>query len=84
MLVGNRFPADGDRVFASIAGLPAHPLLVHLSVVAAPVGAVLLLLWATVPRWRARLGTVTVGVSAVAFAASLLAKSTGGCCPPWV
>ncbi|MDN3461582.1 DUF2231 domain-containing protein [Kocuria sp. APC 4018] len=64
-------------MFASIAGLPAHPLLVHLSVVAAPVGALLLLLWATAPRWRARLGTFTVGVSAVAFAASLLAKSTG-------
>ena len=77
LLVGNRFRADDDRVLTSIAGLPAHPLLVHLSVVAAPVGAILLLLWATVPRWRARFGAVTAGVSAVAFAASLLAKSTG-------
>ena len=42
-----------------------------------PLGALLLLLWVLVPRWRTRLRTVTVGVSAVALAASVVAKSTG-------
>ncbi|RKQ36810.1 DUF2231 domain-containing protein [Kocuria tytonis] len=64
-------------MFASIAGLPAHPLLVHLSVVAAPLGALLLLLWALVPRWRRGLRATTVGVNAVALLASVIAKSTG-------
>lgn len=77
MLVGADGVAQDERVLETIAGLPAHPLLVHLSVVADPLGAILLLLWASVPRWRQRLATVTVAVVAVAFAASVLAKSTG-------
>ena len=64
-------------MLTTIAGLPAHPLLVHLAVVAAPLGAVLLMLWALVPRWRHRLGATTAVVNIVAFVASLVAKSTG-------
>ncbi|WP_243635576.1 DUF2231 domain-containing protein [Kocuria tytonicola] len=77
MLVAHGNDVEDERVLTTIAGLPAHPLLVHLSVVAVPLGAVLLLLWALVPRWRAQLRAVTVGVTAVAFLASVVAKSTG-------
>ncbi|WJY63874.1 hypothetical protein CATRI_09010 [Corynebacterium atrinae] len=61
----------------SVAGIPAHPLIVHLTVVAVPVAALLLLVWAVAPRLRGRLATLTVVVAAVGAAATLGAKFTG-------
>jgi hypothetical protein len=61
-------------VLDSIAGLPAHPLLVHGAVVLAPlaaVGAVVMALWS---RFSRRFGVVVVVVSGVAFVSSALAK----------
>jgi divalent metal cation (Fe/Co/Zn/Cd) transporter len=64
-------------VLDSIAGLPAHPLLVHGAVVLAPlaaVGAVVMALWS---RFSRRFGVVVVVVSGVAFVSSALAKLSG-------
>lgn len=61
----------------SVAGIPAHPLIVHLTVVAVPVAALLLLVWAIAPRLRGRLATLTVIVAAVGAAATFAAKFTG-------
>ncbi|WHF25004.1 hypothetical protein QJS66_21695 [Kocuria rhizophila] len=53
------------------------------SVVAAPVVRSFSL-WATAPRWRARLGAVTVGVSAVALPPPARQSTGEARCPPWV
>lgn len=61
----------------TIAGLPAHPLLVHGAVVLAPlaaVGAVVMALWS---RFSRRYGVVVVVVAGLAFVSSALAKQSG-------
>ena len=39
-------------MFDTLAGLPVHPLFVHAVVVLAPLVALLLVVYALVPRWR--------------------------------
>ena len=56
-----------------ISGLPAHPLVVHAAVVLLPMGAVLAILYAVVPRWRwltrwPSLGLTVAGVASVGAA----------------
>lgn len=61
----------------TIAGLPAHPLLVHGAVVLAPlaaVGGVLMALW---PRFTRRFGVLVVIIAVLAFASAALAKLSG-------
>lgn len=63
--------------FPSIFGLPAHPLIVHATVVLVPLAAVAVLLHAFVPAARARLGLVTVLSAAVAVVLVPLSTSSG-------
>lgn len=61
----------------TVSGLPLHPLLVHLAVVAVPVAAVLALIFAASRRLRARVATVTISLSIVAVLSTVLARSAG-------
>lgn len=63
-------------MFNTIAGIPAHPLFVHLSVVAIPVAAVLALIWAARPHMRA-LGTTTTTLSLVSIASAFISRASG-------
>ena len=49
----------------TLFGLPAHPLIVHATVVLVPLGALLVLLHAVWPAARRRLGVVTPLVALV-------------------
>lgn len=64
-------------MFSYIAGVPAHPLYIHLAVVSAPLAALLALITAARPhrstRWYAGAGVVV----AVAAVAMQFAKSSG-------
>ncbi|MEJ6018900.1 DUF2231 domain-containing protein [Corynebacterium sp. H113] len=71
-------------MFESIAGLPTHPLIVHLAVVAVPVAAILTLIYAFRPTLRAKFGIVTVAINFVAAVATVLARSTGEAMLPLV
>lgn len=57
--------------------LPAHPLLVHLPVVAVPVVTLALLWLVLIPRQPAGLPLVTTGLAVVAGVGLLLAASSG-------
>lgn len=59
-----------------IAGIPAHPLFVHLAVVAVPVGALLTLALIFKPK-NEPLRWVNLGVVAVAVVALILSRWTG-------
>lgn len=63
--------------FPSIFGLPAHPLIVHATVVLVPLAALLVLAHAFVPAARARLGIVTPVVALVAVVLVPLSTSSG-------
>ena len=62
-------PTEDSGLFSTIAGLPLHPLVVHLAVVVLPASALALVALVLVPRWRARYATLTqlvkAGVAAV-------------------
>ena len=60
-----------------ITGLPLHPLVVHAAVVFGPLGALLALGYAGLPRWRDRLRWPMAGLVAVATGAILAAYFTG-------
>jgi hypothetical protein len=49
--------------FPTIGGLPAHPLIVHATVVLVPLAAAAVALHAFWPAARARLGLVTLGTT---------------------
>lgn len=60
----------------TIMGVPAHPLMVHAPVVLVPlslVGALLMF----IPRWRERIGWVTVALAGVALVFTQLAIASG-------
>jgi len=61
----------------TIAGLPLHPLVVHVAVVLLPLGAVALIAIVLVPRWRAAYGWLTMGALAIGAVAALAAASSG-------
>lgn len=61
----------------SIGGIPLHPLIVHLAVVAVPLAAILALVWAIRPQLRRHLGNSALIASAVGVVASVVAKSSG-------
>ena len=60
----------------SISGLPAHPLLVHLPVVAIPLAAIGAVLLALRPGWRRAYGPVVVGLAALGAVGGVLAALT--------
>lgn len=63
--------------FDLFAGLPLHPLAVHVPVVLLPLGALGLLALIVVPRWRAPLAWPVVGILGVATVGALVAKLSG-------
>ncbi|WIM68042.1 hypothetical protein QP027_01170 [Corynebacterium breve] len=64
-------------MFTMIAGIPAHPLFVHGSVVLIPLTALLGILWALVPRFRTLLRWPTMIGVAVSVIALILTRTTG-------
>lgn len=60
-----------------IAGLPAHPLLVHAVVVLVPLAALMVVVGSVWPAARRRLGVLTPLVAAVALVFVPLAKQAG-------
>lgn len=60
-----------------IAGLPAHPLFVHGAVVLIPLTALLLILWALVPRWRLTLRWPIAIGALVSAGVLVLTRSSG-------
>lgn len=63
-------------MFDTIAGIPAHPLFVHLSVVAIPVAAICFIIWVARPAWRT-LGTTTTALSIVSVGSAFLSRMSG-------
>jgi uncharacterized membrane protein len=64
-------------MFEEIAGLPAHPLLVHAAVVFIPLLAVVGVVYALVPKVRARIGWAAVLLAVGAPLAALVARQSG-------
>lgn len=62
----------------TVLGLPVHPLVVHLTVVAVPVACVLVLLCAVWRHARERWGWATVAVCLVATVSVAVASLSGG------
>jgi hypothetical protein len=58
-----------NDIVGTINGLPAHPLLVHLTVVAVPVAAMLAIVAVTWPAARRRLGFAALIVAVIASVA---------------
>jgi hypothetical protein len=61
----------------TILGLPAHPLLVHATVVSVPLAAMLVLGAVLVPRFRVWAGLLPCAVSLVALILTPLSTATG-------
>ncbi|MBB2987546.1 cytochrome b5 domain-containing protein [Terracoccus luteus] len=70
-------PAEDSGLFSAIAGLPLHPLVVHLAVVVLPASALALVGLVLVPRWRARYATLTVAAALLGTAGAFAAKESG-------
>ncbi len=64
-------------MFTSFAGLPLHPFIIHLTVVAAPLAAITVAAVVVVPAWRRRGPLIAVVVAAVAAIAVLISKESG-------
>ncbi|SDR26833.1 hypothetical protein SAMN04489764_4624 [Thermostaphylospora chromogena] len=71
-------PYVGRRpLFEEILGLPAHPLIIHAAVVFTPLAAVLSLVYAVVPRWRARISWAVAASAVIAPLSVLAARQSG-------
>lgn len=66
-----------EGTFDSFAGLPLHPLVVHLVVVVLPLAALVFILVVFVPRWRRPFDLIALAGLAIGAAGALLAKETG-------
>jgi len=64
-------------MFSDILGIPAHPLWVHGAVVMVPLLALFSVVYAFVPRWRAKTGWLVAGLAVIAPLAALAAKLSG-------
>lgn len=64
-------------MFEEISGLPAHPLLVHAAVVFIPLLAVAGVVYALVPKVRARIGWAVVLLAVAAPLAAYVARESG-------
>lgn len=60
-----------------IAGLPAHPLFVHVPVVLIPLAGILAIIFAVRPAWLDRFGWGLVGLSGVGMLGAILAAGSG-------
>src|SRR6266540_1896075 len=64
-------------MFSDILGIPAHPLWVHGAVVMVPLLALFSVVYAFVPRCRAKTGWLVAGLAVIAPLAALAAKLSG-------
>ena len=70
-------PAADAGIFSSIAGLPLHPLVVHVAVVFLPLSALALIALVAVPRWRKPYGLLAVAAATLGAAGAFVAKQSG-------
>jgi len=66
-----------DELLDTVAGLPVHPLVVHVVVVLLPLSALGLIAIIAVPRWRSAFGWLTMGGLTAGSLAALAAASSG-------
>jgi cytochrome b involved in lipid metabolism len=66
-----------NNIFDTIAGLPVHPLIDHLVVIALPTFALLTIALVAFPKLRKNYGLVNLGGLAVSVVASFIAKQSG-------
>jgi hypothetical protein len=74
-------PGDIDvrvrNVFDTIFGLPVHALVIHAVVVLLPLAALLVVIMAAVPRWRAGLRWPTLALVIISVASIPVATRSG-------
>lgn len=66
-----------NNIFDTIAGLPVHPLIIHLVVVLLPLSAISLILLVFIPSLRKNYSLITLVGLAVSLVASFIAKQSG-------
>ena len=66
-----------NNIFDTITGLPVHPLIDHLVVIALPTFSLLTIALVVFPKLRKNYGLVNLAGLAVAAAASFIAKESG-------
>ena len=66
-----------DGAFESFAGLPLHPLVVHLVVVVLPLAALLFIFVVLVKKWRRPFDLIALAGLAIGAVGSVLAKESG-------
>jgi uncharacterized membrane protein len=64
-------------VFDQISGLPVHALVVHAVVVFVPLLVLLAIVYAVVPRWRAKVGWAAALLAVAAPATAWVATESG-------
>lgn len=64
-------------IFESVAGLPLHPLVVHVAVVILPLSALALIAIVLKPSWRRTYGWLVLTGLAVGAVAAFVAKQSG-------
>ena len=66
-----------EGAFESFAGLPLHPLVVHLVVVVLPLAALLFIFVVLVKKWRRPFDLIALAGLAIGAVGSVLAKESG-------
>jgi uncharacterized membrane protein len=66
-----------ETVLDTIAGLPVHPLIVHVVVVFVPVAAIASVAMAIRPRFSRRFGVAVVILAVIAAGTSFIARASG-------
>lgn len=64
-------------MFDQINGMPVHALVIHAAVVFVPLLALVAIVYAVVPRWRARVGWAAVLLAVAAPATAWVATQSG-------
>jgi hypothetical protein len=64
-------------VFDQISGLPVHVLVLHFAVVLIPLLALGAVVYAVVPRWRARIGWAVVLLAIIAPICAFVTRESG-------
>lgn len=63
--------------FEKIAGLPAHPLFVHIPVILIPLAGLVAIVFAFKPAWLDRFGWSLVALSGVGMIGAIIAAGSG-------
>jgi uncharacterized membrane protein/predicted heme/steroid binding protein len=66
-----------SSIFESVAGLPLHPLIVHVAVVLVPLAALFLIVLVIVPRWAAKYGWIALITLGLGTGAAFVAVESG-------